>query len=473
MARVDSWDLQELVEEARTIELPGWKATTLAKLATRAHPRDAAQIWEEIRALLKQINRPSRLAEVLADLLKLADDRVRAPIVAEGIRLLEAQPDGEWTAACIAVLATHADGTGRRTLLARALRTPGFEIECARSVLRAASRAEVPHLRATIEGIQDAALRARLLGFLAAHSDAAAAAWAIEDAPARAEALRVLAYQAPATELDALAASTEGRAPADSARFLSQLGARADKLRDAPRTRELLAQALTAAKTVDDPKQRAKVAGKLAQALERADLDPTEALALAESTPEEADEGPRAAPTQVVVRGGSKGTGRHTLALVDGYSGGLRAPHLRAIARAAPLCVAFDLDLVLMGFPSDDAQALVAATTAETNIGEGARYAAELLAEGRLSLAGIKDMDWDRLGTPVATTPHPVADRIVTDLAAVPAPICLLVGLGRQGLPKFLLNTSGHHYELTGRGISLETATAMGILAERLGRISA
>ncbi len=471
LARADRWDVRELLEEARTIELPGWRATTMAKLAARASPRDAGPVWEDVRKLLREINRPSRLAEVLADVLKVADDRVRPALVAEGIRLLEDQPDGEWTANSIAVLAPHADGPGRRTLLARAMRTPGFEVECARSVLKNVPRAEMPSLRAVIEGIGDAALRSRLLGFLDAHSDAAMAAWDIPEDAARAEALRVLAYKAPVTDLDALAASTEGRPAADMARFLSQLGARADKLGDKPRTRDLLGRALTAAAAIEEPKQRVKVARKLAQALDRANMDPTEALALADAELDALADTPDPDQAPVITQGGGKGDGRHTLALVDGYSGGLRAPHLRAIARAAPLCVAFDLDLVLMGFPTDDVESLVAATTAETNIGEGAGYVTDLMAQGRIRLAGIKDMDWETLGTPVATTPHPVDDRLVTELADVPGPLCLMVGLGRQGLPKFLLNTSGHHYELTGRGISLETATAMGILAERLGRL--
>jgi hypothetical protein len=46
--------------------------------------------------------------------------------------------------------------------------------------------------------------------------------------------------------------------------------------------------------------------------------------------------------------------------------------------------------------------------------------------------------------------------------------ICLIMGLGRQGLPRSLLSSVPLHLELTRQNIPLETATAMGIMVQQL-----
>ena len=65
---------------------------------------------------------------------------------------------------------------------------------------------------------------------------------------------------------------------------------------------------------------------------------------------------------------------RHVLALYDTYEGGLKEVHLRAIARAAPLCHAFGLDLALMGFPATNVRAIAGQAATETNIGDGGPF---------------------------------------------------------------------------------------------------
>ena len=42
------------------------------------------------------------------------------------------------------------------------------------------------------------------------------------------------------------------------------------------------------------------------------------------------------------------------------------------------------------------------------------------------------------------------------------------MGLGRKGLPASFLKAAPAHLELTGRNVHLETATAMGVIAERM-----
>lgn len=168
---------------------------------------------------------------------------------------------------------------------------------------------------------------------------------------------------------------------------------------------------------------------------------------------------------------------RHILALYDTYEGGLKQVHSRAVARAAPLCMAFDLDLALMGFPSDDLNRVVKLSATETNIGKGGSYLRELHSSGRVHLVHctIKEppQDWSGLGLPIATTSHPDHEKAVDlirakEISKTEHPlgrICLIMGLGRRGLPESLLASVPYHLEITGANIPLETATAMGILA--------
>jgi hypothetical protein len=172
-----------------------------------------------------------------------------------------------------------------------------------------------------------------------------------------------------------------------------------------------------------------------------------------------------------------KRSGRHILALYDTYEGGLKPVHSRAVARAAPLCAAFGLDLALIGFPSDDLERIVGLSEKETNIGKGGTYIRKLHSTDRILLVGCSEKDppsdWSDLGLPVATTSRP--DRMksielgraieVSRTAHPKRRICLIMGLGRKGLPDSLLESVSHHLEITGANIPLETATAMGILA--------
>lgn len=168
---------------------------------------------------------------------------------------------------------------------------------------------------------------------------------------------------------------------------------------------------------------------------------------------------------------------RHVLALYDTYEGGLKQTHVRAVSRAAPLCAAFSLDLALMGFPSDDIERIVELSSVETNIGRGGRYLKELHREGRVFLVkcsqGGPPNDWKELGLPVATTSRPQKDKTVSMEKAKEIArrehglgrVCLIMGIGRKGLPRSIIDSALYHLEITGSNIPLETATAMGILS--------
>jgi hypothetical protein len=168
------------------------------------------------------------------------------------------------------------------------------------------------------------------------------------------------------------------------------------------------------------------------------------------------------------------------LALYDTYEGGLKPAHIRAIARVAPLCVAFELDLALMGFPVDDLSELVEMVITETNIGKSGKYLRDLVEQSRVTLVPCTQQEsptnWTELGLPVATTSHPESEKAVQiqDLLKLAKTqhklqrLCLIMGLGKKGLPRSLLDQVQFHLELTGSNVPLETCTAMGVIAEQL-----
>lgn len=164
---------------------------------------------------------------------------------------------------------------------------------------------------------------------------------------------------------------------------------------------------------------------------------------------------------------------------MDAYEGALAEPHLRAIGRAAPLCWAFGLDLALVGLPADSVAEVVAKAGKSTGIGEGAGYLEQLAAQGRVALWPA-DPPAPTAGLLVATTPHPDVHRAggfetaLRKAKAAGAPrLLVLVGLGPKGLPGAWMRAAAVHLELTGDNVSLETATAMGVIAERMRQLPA
>ncbi len=141
--------------------------------------------------------------------------------------------------------------------------------------------------------------------------------------------------------------------------------------------------------------------------------------------------------------------------------------HLRTIARAMPLCYAFDMHLALLdfGFWRDERE-LVKSIVEYTTIGEHGRYALELLKMNRIHLV---DSIPSHFGEVIATTSKPDDEKKIClkDLINIikRKSTTFLIGLGRRGLPRDLLKRVRYHYDVTERGVSLETCTAMGVIA--------
>ena len=137
--------------------------------------------------------------------------------------------------------------------------------------------------------------------------------------------------------------------------------------------------------------------------------------------------------------------------------------HLRTIARAAPLCYAYDFHLALYDFRFwKTAEELVKDVVEYTTIGEGGRYLEKLYSDGKLHLV---DSIPSHFGDVVATTSKREKKSLsLNDLKNLRS-ACFLVGLGRKGLPKDLIKRARYTLDVTFRNVSLETCSAMGAIA--------
>ncbi|NOZ58833.1 MAG: DUF531 domain-containing protein [Euryarchaeota archaeon] len=174
---------------------------------------------------------------------------------------------------------------------------------------------------------------------------------------------------------------------------------------------------------------------------------------------------------ELPVSPGIPALGRFTLGLYNTYRGSLKTAHIRAVARAAPLCHAYGMGLALFGFPARSASEVVERVSTESRICGGGAYLRLLRREGRLHLLPAPEEDFlPEVGVLAATTSSPREGKRATleELVEHPGRVCLVMGLGRRGLPRSFLEAAGVHIELTGYGIPLETCTAMGVICERL-----
>ncbi len=148
-----------------------------------------------------------------------------------------------------------------------------------------------------------------------------------------------------------------------------------------------------------------------------------------------------------------------------------REAHRRVLARAAPLAMAFDFNLVTFGFPFPEDKktpAEIADFVADsTTIGEGGKYFRELAETGRFQWFDLPKKGLPpQFGTPVATTSRPLKEEItpaeVGKRVRSGESFILLFGLGPHGMSKKEKGLGKYHLDLTGKEISMETCTAIG-----------
>lgn len=149
----------------------------------------------------------------------------------------------------------------------------------------------------------------------------------------------------------------------------------------------------------------------------------------------------------------------------------IREAHRRVLARAGPVALAFDCNLATFGFPYElemrTPKDIVDWISTTTSIGEGGRYLVELAEAGRFQTFDFPKKGFPpQLGDVVITTRKPeskktVSPEEVAGMVQNGQSILLVFGLGPHGLPKKVFEIGSQHLDITGKSISLETATAI------------
>lgn len=148
--------------------------------------------------------------------------------------------------------------------------------------------------------------------------------------------------------------------------------------------------------------------------------------------------------------------------------------HRRALARAGPIALAFDANLCTFGFPYEVQDVgtpleIVEWVAGTTSIGESGAYLVDLAKQGRFHVFDFPRKGFPpQLGTTVVTTDHPDPRKAITakgaaDLLLGGTSLCLVFGLGHRGIEDLdVYALAAHHLDITAKGLSLETATALG-----------
>jgi len=536
----DSKEFRRFFREARKLDDPYYSALALFRLSSdsRVPLTEAYFTAGEALDIVKKVKRIWRRGELISAIARFMgkwrtdgsdrEDTERRELLFERIMdLLSSLPPGKGLSTTIKESAKHLPPVFIEPLLGVALSNTNFIREDTKVAIRAWARAvdkktaSVEKIISLLSGTDDPVNESRFLGYLQLQihknnflnkfpvfEEAIRAALRVPDGNERIEALRYLVSTAETTEeLEQLrtAADDLGK-PEYSARLFAALGGKADKIYPDV-AKEWFMEGVSQAAKVTDARERAGLRLNLAEGLKRSAMndDAREVfqLALADCDLIPRDGGgkqvlgriersatdygmkiPEKKPDDEITTSCKEDRpipkeGMHVLALYNTYQGGLSPVHLRAVARAAPLCYAYDLDLALLNFPAGDLDGLISGVTRETNIGKSGRYLRELAAVGRIMLKGPGDIDLHgpgSLGLMVATTANPDdtkqkgLEKLLKEAEKGKGGqrLCLIMGLGKKGLPLSLLKEAKYHLELTGNNVSLETCTVMGIIAERL-----
>jgi len=153
--------------------------------------------------------------------------------------------------------------------------------------------------------------------------------------------------------------------------------------------------------------------------------------------------------------------------------------HYRAIARAAPICYAYGFSLALFDFPFKmNKDELVDFVMDKTTIGDSGKYLDLLNKEHHLFVSDLPPKGFPaHFGSVVTTTSMPYPQKVLTPLDVATGNMrkksyLFLVGLGHKGLPKDLYERSEYHLDITMKGISLETCTAIGAIPTQINALT-
>ena len=488
--------VKKLIEDARHLSDPYYTALALFGLSMdkRLEEAEASKLMSEALKQVGKEQRPWRRAELITSICKTGKDFVASEDI---IKLIEKIPEPKARAEAISGTVKYLGCEITPQLLKMAVTNHEQVAESCKPVIKFWIKEcpEFENMLDILDKIKDSQVKIRLLGYLqlqlarAKIQTTEPIEMAVELAgqlpgQERLSVLKDLASQSEDIEsLEAIVASiTSLETLMEEASLLTTLAGSADKAGQKELALDWFNSAFECLNEIDDPVEPAGIRLNLAIGYQRLGQDE-----LANDNFQLANDGakdneklksriqkamghvPEKKPEPVIQK-----SNRHVLALYDTYEGKLSSTHLRMIARAAPLCIAYGLDLALLDFPIKDLNTLAKKVSADTNVGKGGRYLKELVHENRILLI----TNPDEAGLAIATTSHPDKKKLIAlDDARKKAKnhsqkrLCVIMGLGRKGLPKKLLDSVGHHAEITGSNVSLETSTAMGIIAQIMGHL--
>jgi len=162
--------------------------------------------------------------------------------------------------------------------------------------------------------------------------------------------------------------------------------------------------------------------------------------------------------------------GRLWVGLYNSYGPRFHEVHRRAVTRALALCMAFDCNLALFGFPLPEGLSTpkeISEFLADKTTISSRETLLALAEKGRFLLFPFPENGFPpQLGKIVVTTHHPdekksVSAEFIAEMLLQGSSVCLVFGLGHRGLGK-VEEIAEYHFEVSGKGVGLETCTALG-----------
>ena len=440
---------ESVLNLARTINDSYYRSLSFVSIASSIKGKKSKELFEEAISNLERVKQAWRRVELLGEItkiLKRASDDVKKNIMFERTLTLLKNEKGENAKEFFVKYSKNYPDEMFEPLLNKSLSLKNYEFESSKAVIRIwIKRKPVDHLVSNLSKVKGE-LRPRLLGYL--HFQLNKSGIQTEPTPLS------LALQSPNTEdilkylVRICSTSSDlneiAKVSASSPGLMLALTARADRKGFSKEAENFVDKAESLINSLKSSNKKDKLLQKLKQTKDRLHVED------------------RGSPKSVSELPEIGKAGNHTLGLFNTYSGKWNHPHFKAIHKAAILCSAFDLDLALIGFPLIDKEKLIKEIKKEMRLpNEG--YLSSLFSKNRVRFFET-DIDESWAGSKVATTANPDANKI-----SIPdGKLCMIMGLGPKGLPKTFLESSPHHFELTGSNVAFETGTAMGSIAGRL-----
>jgi len=466
---------RSLLEQAIDLQNGNYRAEALTGLCTsRDMQEDERSEWVPIiiDSMLEE-ERGWRVAECIGTIVKSVSNwpkgRSSKSLMEGLISITGGLPAGEARIDALKSISSKVPATKLPELLFLAIENQGMEMKATRPVLKAMVATGNQNMIQDIiplllEATPD--LAAKFLSSL--HHLISQSKISIEPTPlqlalplltsANFETVRNICSQANTIEDVRILFQTLKGTNEDAIRYTMTLAGRADRAGDTEFARQLLEHAATHVEGLEED-TTSRIKRNLAKGFARiGDEKRAEALSPAPSVYVQESSGEDVG----ALRNG------HTMALVGTYDGAIGTAHLRALARASGIAWGFGVDIALVGWPTEDLAGLCERAQKESGAA-GVNHLPALLESNRIQMISESDALNGVVGHPVATTHQPSRESV--DLHALEGNLCLLVGMGRQGLPKRILDICEDQFELTGVGASLETAVAMGAIAQRLSSL--